>query len=28
LPNGAAARYLLPPRTLAKLVQLADVDAP
>ena len=24
--DGAAARYLLPPRTLAKLVQLADID--
>jgi len=24
--DGAAARYLLPPRTLAKLVQLADVN--
>jgi protein-L-isoaspartate(D-aspartate) O-methyltransferase len=25
--DGVAARYLLPPRTLAKLVQLADIDA-
>ena len=24
--DGVAARYLLPPRTLAKLVQLADID--
>ena len=25
--NGAAPRYLLPPRTLAKLIQLAEIDA-
>jgi protein-L-isoaspartate(D-aspartate) O-methyltransferase len=25
--DGGVARYLLPPRTLAKLIQLADIDA-
>src|SRR5262245_4114014 len=25
--DGAGARYLLPPRTLAKLIQLAEIDA-